>query len=670
MSDQGRLKPMSRLMQPSANNPYSMSAPSSWIIEFKQQIKASLEKHEVEEKKVDKVYNPPPLKDSLTLFQKIANAEYLQKISAMKAGTGATSAGDSVKGKRLAKKDSKQHETVKVDKEKIKRRKLEADPDTTKTKQYLVTKELNELEILSNELDKTADPESVLTHFKYILKRNCELVSLMPCDKSGAAALRPMDMMLLNMILNKFKAHMYILISHWLYQEYNLYLSRNTQTCLLNYEDIVNEFCNKLEHKASDELVKSVEDWYNFIWTLPYLTKRVYQNIYTMCIKEDPKGALEPFSTVPLRLLKDLIMSPAHKEAVNHKALKELLRLSIDVKDSVKLKAIKMLSPELYAISKYKEMIKEFAFESFAKLKEFKGTEDDNAIKSLIGLLLRISADEPKALLGAMKNFSVLKDKMKIVILGQCKKMFEKCWPLNKEGIKEVFEETPAEGVQIVQVYVEVYKNTSFPGPLKQALITLAKKISNYELLQPLIPQISQIEIDKNELIEFAAKAKYPGKRDFIYGLVQNMSKSTDYWEKFRKILIRLHTCEVPPSISKEVVTNILSNIVETVDLCIDKKELFQLNDVVLPALNELAKRDKVPILLPRTLIKVTTSHPMAITECLKIIKVLLERKNLDENTLYGLKQYLLKYPAIVEEHLSMFSAESAKWIHEAIENK
>jgi len=661
MNDPNRLPP-AMYMRTRAGPAFLRPGSSQvWVAEFKQQLTNSIGKHEIEEINSKENNSQMPLKDSLTLFQKLANAEYLQKVISLKSGTlDKNNQISTVNGKRALKREQKQYEILKIDKEKLKRHKIETELDVPKVKQLLEDKELFELNKLAKELEKNIEiiNEDGIAHFKYILKRNSELASVtLNSAKIGTASLREIDMKLLKLILTQYRQHMYTLVSFWLYQEYNLSLTRTNPICFHRYEDILKEFFNSIESMAAEELFKNIEEWANFINTLPFLTKSVYQNIYAMCTKDDPKLQPEPFYTIPLKLLKDLILSSAHKETVNQKALKKLLRLTVEQKDSIKLQAIKIISPEFYKIPKFTKTIFDFAVESFTKLKEFKGTEDENAIKNQIGLLLRISAEDPKILIPAMQIFGNLKDNAKRIILIQCKKMFEKCWPPTKEELKDVFIEMPPAGISLIQIYVDVYKNVSFPGPLKQSLISLAKKIQNYEILQNLIPQISQIEIDKNELIESAAKAKYPRKKEFIHGLVQNIAKSTDYCEKLKKILTKLHLCD------KETDVGIYLNIVETIDICIDKKELFQLNEVVLPTLADLAKREKVSLLLPRTLVKVTIIYPNAIIECLKIVKILLERKPLDINIEYGLKQYLTKNATAVRENIWIFLADQQDWI-------
>lgn len=629
---------------------------NSQLSEFTQQISISLNKHKTEEIRVNeypysvnKAGAEMSLKDQRTFFQKLANAEYLQKVAALRRRSGFE-----LRGKRPAPKVTGQHEAVHVDRERIKHRKLEAPHDQKKTCEFLIAKELAELEVIALEIEKQKDDAQLIEYFNLLIKRNGGLIGV----ESRTEVLTSIDMKLLNLILNKFKTRMYILISHWVYQEYNLYLTTSINIYKSRYETILSEFSTALENKSSEELVKSMEEWYNYVWCLPLLTEGVFQNIYSMCIKEDAKNGNEPSFSVPLRLLMDLIMSPGHKEEVRQKALKKLLKLSTYPKGVIKIKAIKILSPELYSDPTCKEPIGTFALESFEKLKEFKGTEDENAVISQIGLLLRLSADDPEILLSGIKKFPLVNPAVKGLVLVQYKKMFEKCWNPSREELKEVFEEVSGPSAQIVQTYVEAYKSTSFPGPLKKTLITLAKNLSNYQLLQPLIPQISQIEIDSNNLIESAAIAECSGKLEFIFGLIQNMSKSINYCEKFRKILTQLHEFDL--SIGK--------NVVEVIDMCIEKKDLFELNDIVLPTLIELAKRDKVPVLLPRTILKVSLVYPKKVVACLKIIKILLEKEVWKSNELgYGISQFLKKFGPIVKANIDIFSGESGNWVRRTL---
>lgn len=636
----------------------SISRASAHPFDFKELISASLNKHKTEEIRVNehpyssnKTSAEMTLRDQQRLLQKLANAEYLQKVASLRKRPGLET-----KGKRPASKTAGQHETIHVDKELIKRRKLEPPADSAKTREFLTSRELAQLEAMATEVEKREDDSMLLEYFGLLLKRNCGLVGV-----GRGELLTRVDMKMLNLILNKFKAHMYILISNWVYQEYNLYLTTSIPVYYSRYKDILKEFSNAIEDKASEELGKSMEGWYSYVWSLPYITSRVFENIYTMCIKEDPKNAIEPFFDVPLRLLKDLIMSRGHKEEVKQKTLSELLRLSTCPKDAVKVRAIKMLAPELYADPKCRDVIGKYALESFGKLKEARGMEDENAVNCQIGLLLRISAEDPQMLLDGIKKFGVVNAGVRNMVLGQYRRMFEKCWNPNREELQKVFEEVPKESAQVVQTYVEAYKNTSFPGALKKSLIGLAKKLSNYQLLQPLIPQISQSEIDANELIKSAACAECPGKLEFIYGLVQNMSKSTNYCEKFRKTLTQLHEFTLP----------IGKNVVEVIDMCIDKRDLFELDDVILPTLTELAERDEVPVLLPRTLIKVSAVYPRKVVACLNIIKILLDKEMWKVNAIaYGIVQYLQKYESAVRAHMEFFDGECADWVRKVIGGK
>jgi len=650
MTDVNRYKQMQQRPTPSTMPPRANADVSG----FKQQISISFNLHKEEERRMNELPHSSNKgstemsnKDQLTLFQKLVNAEYLQSVALLRRKTGLES-----RGKRPASKNTGQHEIVHVDKDRIKRRKLEQAPDQSKTREFLADKEVAELEEMGLEIEKREDDTLLIEYFNLLLKRNGMLIGM----RERKESLTRIDMKLLKLILNNFKAHMYILISDWVYQEYNLSLINSIYPT--RYENIIEEFSNAIEYKTSDELAKSMEGWYNYIWNLPYFTDRVFHNIYAMCIKEDPKNAIEPFFAVPLQLLKDLITSPGHKEEVKQKALRRLLKLSTYPKGIIKIKAIKILSPELYADVTCKETIAAFALENFENLKDFKGNEDDNTVNSQIGLMIRISAEDPQMLLSGIKKFPVINQNVKGLVLAQYKKMFEKCWNPNKEELKEVFEEVPRESVQIVQMYVEVYKNTSFPGTLKKSLITLAKKLSNYQLLQPLIPQISQIEIDSNKLIESAAIAESSGKLEFINGLVQNMSKSINYCDKFRTILTKLHEFDLPLG----------KNVVEVIDMCIDRKELFELDDVVLPTLIELTKRSKIPFLLPRTLVKVSIVYPKKITACLNIVKILLEEDIWEKkDIMYGIEQYIKKFEPGVRENIGMFNDKAAAWIMKVI---
>ena len=622
------------------------------LLSLKQQLLSSMKKQSAEETRSNEARTPMSLNDQLCLFQKLANAEYLQRVAILRKKPNLE-----LSGKRLHSKIMDQHESIHIDKDSIKRKKLDTIIEPIKVRQFLIDKELEELENISLKAEKYGEEKELLSHFKLLLRRNCQITGLIE-SKNKAVALRDIDMKLLKMILNKFKTHMYTLISNWLYEEYNLFLACNMPIYMRRYEDIIQEFCNLIEENSSDELVKSMENWYNFIWTLPYYTKRVFQNIYKMCIMDDPKNCIEPFYTIPFRLLKDLIMSSGHLEIVQEKALHRLLKLSTYIKNPIKLKAIKMISPELYSDPKLKNKIKDFALKSFEELKDFKGNEDETEINSQIGLALRLSAEDSEVLLGGIKRFPLAKDNAKVTIISQYKKLFSKCWKPDREELKDVFSQVELPSAVLVQTYVEAYKGVSFPSSLKEVLITLAKKISNYELLQPLIPQISQIEIDKNELIECAAISSCIGKVDFIYGLLQNIAKSTNYCEKFSQVLFILHNYDLTQS----------CNAVDVIDMCISKKDLFQLNEVVLPTLNKLANLPKVPIIIPRTLMKVSCVYPGKVIECLKIINILLERKAWEIPAIsFGLKHYFKKFVSTVNENINVFSPQNAEWVRKSL---
>ncbi len=670
MNETQRLQPVPRLYP----QPHPMARAGQVPGEFRQQIGSTIKRLEVEEAKESELYDMP-LRDVATMLQKLANAEYVQRVMALKMGereAGAKKQKDPAAPEPVGDKKSRKlewkagfrgnkFETVDVDKSRFKRRKLspsENPAEASKTKQFLVTREIGELESLAASLDRAADATEALAHFKYVLKQNTELVASTWVE--GATELKLMDQMLLSLILDKFKAHMYVLISHWLYQEYNLHISRHSQVCFVRYGYIINDFCNAVETKSTDELAKSMDSWYTFVWTLPLITERILQHVYAMCIKDDSKS----ISEVPLRLLKDLVLSPAHKENVSQKALEKLLQLTTYQKDAVKLKAIKLLAPELYNMPKYKEPITKFAVESFTRLVELNGDEDENTIKCYFGLMLRIAADEPAILVPVMQHFAGLKGNCRTVFLLKCKQLFEKCLPPTKAKVQELFEAATPEGAPVLQVYVDTFKNTSFPGPLKQSLISLAKRLDKYELVQPLIPQISQIEIDRNELLEWVGRSKFEGKREFIHGLVLNISKSTDYCNKLKKILARFHTCEST--------LNFGAKLVESIDICIDRKDLFELGDVVFPALYELAQMDQVSYLLPRTLLKVSIVYPHAVAECLKIIGQLLEKKKVEGRAEleYGLVQYLKKFAEAVKANMSVFPETSWDWVRHAAEDE
>ena len=172
-------------------------------------------------------------------------------------------------------------------------------------------------------------------------------------------------------------------------------------------------------------------------------------------------------------------MSSGHLEIVQEKALHRLLKLSTYIKNPIKLKAIKMISPELYSDPKLKNKIKDFALKSFEELKDFKGNEDETEINSQIGLTLRLSAEDSEVLLGGIKRFPLAKDNAKVTIISQYKKLFSKCWKPDREELRDVFSQVELPSAVLVQTYVEAYKGVSFPSSLKEVLITLAKKISN-----------------------------------------------------------------------------------------------------------------------------------------------------------------------------------------------
>ena len=581
-----------------------------------------------------------PIGDTFILLQKLANAEYIAKTRRLSKRDGMRTHYDAEanvlkrhdsmfdfmeeKQDPMARKrpmEEQPHNLLEIDKEQVKRRKLGVSDDADclrKTKAALQEKEIVEHEYLAG------TPEG-LFFLRYILKRNVGLVAQMPRTDLGAGSntLRPTDVRLLNLILNKCKPQMYPLVSHWLYLEYNLHLSRGPGPGSIRYDYLLNDFCNAIEAKPLDELLPNLEAWYHFVWSLPKFTERVFTHIAAMCamISDPQPSAGPPAVPLQLKLVKDLILSPGHQPTIEHRALHILLTLTTHQKDPVKLSAIKLLVPELYASARHKQRIEDFAVESFNRLAKFRGDEGEEATKCHIGLLLRLASVNSKLLQWVFGGFGQLRDNCKAVLLGKCRQLFAKCLAPGKRDVQDLLRNASASALPLVQAYVDLHKSQPLAGALKQALIEVAKSNCAFDILLPLIPQLSQREIDQNKLVESVAKTAYPSKKEFLYGIVQNICKSTTYNDKLKDIFKRVLVND--PDASE----NVYRPLAESINICLEKKEIFGINDVLLPALRELAQAERTPSLLPYALLKLSRMYPNYLEACVAIVQTLIERE-------------------------------------------
>ncbi len=235
------------------------------LISDKMQFIQSRSSHEFRSIVSDSSSTQMPISDIMTLVQKMTNADYLQKVTKLKRASDqlVLTKRDSMLDLGAEEKSYKKFgagkrgmlvvETTEIgelDKEKIKKRKIEVEIEGKKEKDkqntWLAERQLAELE---------SGKEECMSQIAYFIKANSLVMANVPSKTglAGGTVLTQTDIKLLGLIINKHPAQMYHLISLWLYQEYHLYLSLNSEFCLTRYEHILSEFFNSVEAKSNED---------------------------------------------------------------------------------------------------------------------------------------------------------------------------------------------------------------------------------------------------------------------------------------------------------------------------------------------------------------------------------------------------------------------------------
>ncbi len=348
---------------------------------------------------------------------------------------------------------------------------------------------------------------------------------------------------------------------------------------------------------------------------------------------------------LPYKLLTELVTSQSHHESIVHKALCTLLALCTSPRDSVKCTAIKLVSPDLYKIEKFHKVIEDFAIENFRKMQNFSGEEAEDPIKCATTLLFRLIAESPALLSNIFDAFGCVRDNCQRHLMERCKALFRSYISPTNPELHRQFLRVTKDSLPLLHTFVEIYKIRPMPGPMKQTIIEIATRLPAFSLLLPLLPQLSVTEIEEHNLLISIAICETPNRKDLIYGIASLYCKMTDYTEKLKEMLIKLLKYDL------QVESKIWKYLAESIDACIEKRDLFALSSVVLPAMTDLVHEQKVPNLLPRTLITLAEWYPKNIVDFMNLVRVLIDKKIWESrNHWFGIERFLRSNLAYAQE--------------------